>query len=662
MSKAPAMKLLKESRKTWAPPPDLLVSEYAEKFRRLAAESSPLPGKWRNDTAPYLVDVMDWLNDPDYHTCVFMKPSRAGATEAGINMKLYKAELDPCHILYVQTSEGEIEKYVKKIFDPAVKATPSAMAVIGDTRTRGENSSTMLLKLFPGGSINFIGGSSPKGFRMVATPFVIGDDIDGMPDDVGGEGDPIDLMISRAKNFWDRKIYLASTTTTKGQSRIDNWFQKSDKRFFYLPCQNKKCRHNKVTTVMGSAGLPDPDRSTGLAMTWRLKGKESHIPGAHGIMKWDKNNPESARIVCEECGFEHKNDRHKRAMLRGGKWRKTAKSNGIAGFHLSRMYSPFIPWTEMVEDWLKAQGKPKELKVFLNHQLAETWEEDDVIELDYEKLYKSRREEYPRNKEGIRLTPNGVLCVTAGIDVQHDRFELEYVGHGLNGETWGLGYHKIPCDTSIQANYEKFLDPMWQHVFELESGIKLRVVAVTIDSGDGARTTQVYKYCRPRYDQGIYAIKGRGGAGIPIVCNPTSQKIKGLSDQGAELSVRLFNVGTDQGKSTLFSHLKIYTVGPGYHHFPNEYSLNYFEMLTAEKGVLRKVKGKMRRVFEQIRDRNEALDIRVYNQAAIEISGADLEQCKQLIDYAILEKTNNNPVRKKKAGKNGLRTVSKGIK
>ena len=80
MSKAPAMKLLKESRKTWAPPPDLLVSEYAEKFRRLAAESSPLPGKWRNDTAPYLVDVMDWLNDPDYHTCVFMKPSRAGAT------------------------------------------------------------------------------------------------------------------------------------------------------------------------------------------------------------------------------------------------------------------------------------------------------------------------------------------------------------------------------------------------------------------------------------------------------------------------------------------------------------------------------------------------------------------------------------------------------
>jgi phage terminase large subunit GpA-like protein len=315
----------------------------------------------------------------------------------------------------------------------------------------------------------------------------------------------------------------------------------------------------------------------------------------------------------------------------------------------------------MVADWMEAQGNPKLLKVFLNHQLAEPWKEDDVIEQDHEYLYKNRREEYEQDEDGRQLVPTGVAVITAGVDVQHDRFELEILGHGLNGEKWNLGYHRLPCDTSIQSNYDKHLSPFMLQTFPLANGLRLRIVAMAIDSGDGARTQEVYKFCQPRFDSGIYAIKGRGGAGIPIACNPTNQKINGLINQGEEITVKLFMVGTDTAKSSIFASLKRNTVGPGYQHFPNERNLNYFEMLTAERGVLKKKNNKMVRVFEPIRTRNEALDCRVYAMAALEICGADIEKCLQTIETALIEKKQNNP-RSSKKKKSGLKTISKGIK
>jgi len=635
MSVSPCKDLLQECRGTWAPPPDLKVSEWAEQKRRVA-RSSPVPGNWRNDTTPYLTDVMDWKNDPEFHTGVFMKASRVGATESIINMVGYHVDMDPIDMMYTQTSDNEARKFAKKLWNPARDATPVLAEKVADTRTRDNESSTTLMNMFPGGSFTIAGGSSAKPFRMVAVPFVIGDDIDGMPDDVDGEGDPIELLISRAKNFWNRKIFLSSTTTVKGQSRIDNWFQKSDKRYYYVPCQNPKCKLHNVT-----------QKSGGFRLVWSL-------------MNY-KEDPKNPFISCPECKFKHYDALHKRSMLLGGKWRATQESDGIAGFHLSRMYSPFIPWEEMVSDWKKVQGNPKELKVFINHALAEPWEEEDVIELDYEMLYNRRREKYPTGPDGQTIVPGGVCCITAGVDVQHDRFEIETVGWGLNGESWSLGYYRIPADTMNQEAFDEHLDPLWERVYPHESGVNLRIVAVAIDSGDGARTAQVYKYCHPRFTGHVFAIKGRGGPSVPLTGNPTKQKIEGQYFQGKEKTVMLYSVGVDTAKHDIFGKLKVSQIGPGYQHFPHNRSIEYFKTLTAEKAVLRKVNGRMVRRFEQIRDRNEGLDLRVYATAALEICGADLELCRQYIDKEV-ENIKSETAGKTTKRKGRKRNLSKGLK
>ena len=56
---------------------------------------------------------------------------------------------------------------------------------------------------------------------------------------------------------------------------------------------------------------------------------------------------------CEHCGAEL-TESDKFWMLKNGEWRKKT-FNGVAGFHISELYSPWVKWSEMVESFLKAK-------------------------------------------------------------------------------------------------------------------------------------------------------------------------------------------------------------------------------------------------------------------------------------------------------------------
>ena len=47
------------------------------------------------------------------------------------------------------------------------------------------------------------------------------DEVDRYELSAGSEGSPTDLAIARTKTFWNRKIYMCSTPTVKGISKIE---------------------------------------------------------------------------------------------------------------------------------------------------------------------------------------------------------------------------------------------------------------------------------------------------------------------------------------------------------------------------------------------------------------------------------------------------------
>ena len=163
----------------------------------------------------------------------------------------------------------------------------------------------------------------------------------------------------------------------------------------------------------------------------------------------------------------------------------------------------------------------------------------------------------------------------------------------------------------------------------MKAGVELSISATAIDSG-GLNTQSVYKYCKKRRASRRFAIKGKGGEGIPIVSAPSKRKSR---KKGR--AVELFTVGTDQSKTLIYKRLGLDGSGPGRCHFPdnypNQYNEEYFKMLTAEKCITRYVKGFPKREWVKTRPRNEALDVRVYSYNALLIVNPNLKRVQARI-------------------------------
>lgn len=499
-----------------------------------------------------------------------MTSSQVGKTEILNNVVGFFISQDPSPILVVQPTLDMAQTWSKDRLAPMLRDTPILQGLVKDPRAR-DSGNTTLHKVFPGGHITSCGANSPSSLASRPIRIVLCDEVDRYPVSAGSEGDPVSLARKRSATFWNRKIGLFSTPTNKGNSRIEKAFEESDQREFYLPC---------------------PHCQTSQTLKWAQ-------------VRWDEGKPETAHYVCEDCGAVW-DDADRVRAIRAGEWRAKHPERRVAGFRLSGLYSPWTPLESAVIEFLEAKKQPATLRVFVNTFLGEVWEEEGEQVDDYQVA--ERREEFSETLE------KNIVLLTAGVDVQDDRLELEIVGWGADEESWSIDYKTIYGDPSSPAVWQD-LDTILSRVYEKEDGKELTVRSVCIDSG-GHHTNSVYTYVRPREGKRIFAIKGVGGEGKPIVGRPSTNNIG---------KIKLFPVGVDTAKELLYSRLRIKEAGPGYCHFPMERNDEYFKQLTAEKQVTRYHKGFARREFVKLRPRNEALDVRVYAMAALAILNVNLK-------------------------------------
>ena len=518
-----------------------------------------------------------------------MSSSQIGKTEILNNIVGYHVAQDPSPILVVQPTLDMAQTWSKDRLAPMIRDTPSLAYLVKDPRAR-DSGNTTLHKVFAGGHITACGANSPSSLASRPIRVVLCDEVDRYPVSAGSEGDPVSLAKKRAATFWNRKILMSSTPTNKGASRIEIAYEESDKRRYTVPCQH--CKEDQF-------------------LEW-------------SNVKWDKDKPETARYVCPLCGTEWDESERIRS-IRQGKWVATEEFKGVAGFHLSALYSPWTPIVDGVRDFLEAKKQPATLRVWINTYLGESWEEEGDQVDDFS--LSNRAEEWD-------AIPNDVLLLTAGVDVQDDRLEAEVVGWGLDEESWSIAYKTFYGDPSAPHIW-KDLDEFLAQTYEHESGEDMIVRATCVDSG-GHNTQAVYKYVHPREGKRIFAIKGVGGEGKPIVGKPSKNNIG---------KIKLFPVGVDTVKLLLFSRFKIQEAGAGYCHFPVGREDEYFKQLTAEKIATRYHKGFARREFVKTRTRNEALDVRVYAMAALSLLNVNLASLAKRADLrkSGIQKVKTNP-------------------
>jgi terminase, large subunit len=593
--------VIRRARRAWRPPPQLSLSEWADEYFVLSAESAAEPGRWK--TLPYQKGIMDAITDPDVFQVSVMKSARVGYTLCMSAAIGYFIHQDPCSMLVVQPTVDDAKEYSKETIAPMLRDVPVLSKVTFrdlEEKKRGTKDSSMTLthKAFPGGVLSLIGANSGSGFRRKSRRVVMFDEVDAYPPSAGSDGDPIRLGMKRAETFWNRKIIAGSTPLLGGASRIAEMFESGDQRRYYVPCPH--------------CGFMD-------FLTFR-EGERGHW------MSFDSSSPEAAaktaHFICRGCGcaIEHK---HQREMIKRGEWRSDAPFHGHASFHLwaAYSYSPGATWAHIAAEFVEAdKGGPEKLRTFVNTALGETWMERGEAP-EWRRLY-DRRETY-----AISSVPQQVVRLTAGVDVQKDRLVYEVVGWGEDLQSWSVEIGIIPGETATPVPWRQ-LDELLSRTWQREDGAALAIRWLAVDSGFNTQT--VYDWAR-RNAARVIACKGVSGPSKPLLDTPKKQDVTAHGKRRAR-GVQVWAVGVDGAKAQIYGWLKMdpptkesgAPYPPGYCHFP-EYGEEYFLQLTAEHLV--RTTRRNGRVFYEWRvitgRENHYLDARVYARAAAYLAGLD---------------------------------------
>ena len=567
--------LEKSAYLAFKPPKKLTLSEWADEYAYLSAESSAEGGRWH--TLPYQKAMMDAITDPKIEQVTVMKSARVGYSKILNHIIAYHIHQDPCGIMVVQPTIEDAAGYSKEEIAPMIRDTKVLTNLVSDAKTRDSNN-TILQKQFPGGVLSLVGANSARGFRRVSRRIVLFDETDGYPASAGTEGDQIKLGIARTQYFWNRKIVAGSTPTIKDFSRIERLFEQSDQRRYYVPCPH--CGHMQY-------------------LRW---------PN----MRWQDDDPSTASYACEECGALIPHSK-KRWMVERGEWRSTQPGNGRhAGFHIwaAYSYSPNAEWSNLVEEFLLSKNDPEQLKTWINTTLGECWEDEYASKVGADGLMeRAANEKYEKG-----VPPKEVLMLSLGCDVQDDRLSMSLWGIGRNEEMY-LVDRKVIYGSPARADLWKQMDEVLMDKYKNEDGVELKIDSAAIDTG-GHFTQEVYQYVRERSHLGLIGIKGMGQKGKPPIGKPTKVDIN-FSGKALRKGVQLFPVGVDTIKTTLHNRLKDAELGDGYIHFYPTITTDYFQELTAERQVLRYKHGYQERVWvKKSNARNEALDEMVYAYAA----------------------------------------------
>jgi phage terminase large subunit GpA-like protein len=591
------------------PPARMLPSQWAEDNVRIPVGNAK-PGPIRFDNAPYQRGMLDVVKEPGIRRADYMTGAQLGKTTIQQCITGYFIAHEPRSQIFVQPTQGDVQTFQETKLRPMLDANPSISSKMAKQRGReGVNNSRIISYI--GGWLMFSWAGSPKTLRGRSAPITQADEVDGM--EATAEGDPVELLAQRAATFGDDALSTRSSTPTiKGASRIETGFLEGDQRRYYVPCPH--CQHHQYLKWEN--------------VTW--KGRQSTGIADAEYDKGREHEPDTALYACESCGA-YWDDGERIAAIRnaeklGAGWKAAKPFKGHASFHAPEMLSTFRRLRDIVQSYLDKLAVD-DLQSFVNVSLAETYEEKGE-KADPTGLM-ARAEEYRAE------VPAGGLYLTAGIDQQMDRLEVEVVAWGVGEESWSVAYYVL-WGAPEQGDVWEDLDDLLASTYQHESGAHLPISAALLDTGGSNGMTQAaYDYAKGRTGRRLFAGKGVPGWGKPIVEKPQRKQ----SGKNAR-KVDLFLVGVDEAKLIVMRRLAS-TVGAkqpgggGYCHTPNDRDEDWYKQLTAEKLVTRYIKGQpVREWHKPDRARNEGLDCRVYAYAALKIMNPSFKRLAERLGQA----------------------------
>ncbi len=614
-------------------PLPLRLDEWLDENFYLSPESSGTEGAWL--TLPYQRAPAAVIGGDEVRTVTWWKSKRVGYTKILVGAIAYWTAYKRRTVGLWEPTESDAQELKKDEINTAMRDVPAFReAMLADPETKSKHNTEDRVA-FRGALLYVRGGKAARNYARLSLDCALYDELDRFDQSIEGAGSAVYLGDGRLTQSPFPKSVRGSTSRVKNESQIEASFDEADLQLYrLLPCPEcghqhrlefKNLHYDKAALKGGddtSALFACPECSAMFGYN-RLSEMDAAGRWASEDGLWiDESVPRGAPMVLRDAeGAEVPWPRH-------------------VAFFIWSAYSYMQGWADLARLWVNANelyqrtGSREALKTVVNEELAETWTEiHDNINPE---AFLARREEY------AAPVPMSALVLVMGVDTQDDRLEFEVVGFGPEGESWGVHRGVLHGDPAAPEVWEQ-LDRERARTYKHESGADMRIMAVGIDTG-GHKTQEVYAYCRTRHASKVYAIKGQGGADIASTRAATNVRMRNRR------IVKLYNVGVDAIKARLREFLQRTPGQRGYCHFPMDYPLEYFEQLCGEAPVPKRIRGRERDVWTQLRARVEALDCRVYAMAALEILNPRFELMRPEPDTSAPSDDDDPPTKRRRRG------------
>lgn len=387
-------------------PPD----EWADQNRVLTARMGAAePGPYRTDRTPYLRTIYQAFARPHVRELTFCKSTQVGGSELVYTLLGYIVDVAPGPTLVVVPRDKDVGDMMTERIKPTFEDSPSLRRHISGW---AEDWTVDRLTL---DTCRVFVASSQSPAELGARPvrYLFGDETEKWPGVAGKETPPFELARERLRTYAHNSKTVLVSTPHERAGLIMRELERSHLHRYHVPCP--------------SCGA------------WQVLRFERIHFGSDDIEEIRQH--QTARYRCEACEHEIR-DRDRIGMLRAGVWvpegGRIRKDGSVVdpqpeaphvGFHIWAGYSPWLSWSRIAVEFLRAKDDPMTLKNFVNSWLAEPWEER--VQEPTHDLLRACVSKHARDE-----VPDDVHVITAGVDVQKDQMWYAIWGWGFDSEAW----------------------------------------------------------------------------------------------------------------------------------------------------------------------------------------------------------------------------------
>ena len=335
------------------------------------------------DQTPFFFEPSHYMSDVAGTGCVILKtPAQVGKTESILNMFGWICEYDRANTMLVLDKKENGLKMSKNRIRPFLREV-CGINNPDSSKVKDPDQSNAVCNIGLGRGANLLICSSKSASDLRSTPckYMLMDELDAWPDELKGEGDPVQLALGRMMRF--RGMAVMTSTPTSYDGRIMQQFLSGTRQTWCAVCECGACLPCRWDDIDFSEDIP----TIVCAECGTIYSEADIIKRPHRY-----SDPQNEKPYIDE---------HKRV------WR----SYEVFG----TLCHSFYTWDGLKRAEIQALSLGESsYQSFRNTKIAETYKPKDEIEIQMPELMR-----YSQSNYSPACLPNDIAFIVMGIDT-HD--------------------------------------------------------------------------------------------------------------------------------------------------------------------------------------------------------------------------------------------------